>query len=342
MGFSMSFLDLLTCGLGAMLLLFILSEQSQREEIQAQRANIERIDAVIEQIQVEGGPTDYERLAAWSEAAAKRVSHSLDFEQAGSEVAGQMGLHGAAKRLLILVDISGSMSRYYPDTEAFASLPGHLRAAGPKWHATQQIVSELLLQAVSLDGPGRGFRIHRLSDNLAGREVSKPIYPTDADADVDAAWAPADTRHIAAAQRALAAVTPEGGSNHYAALAHALDCSTAARTPLLDSPADTLVIITDGLPNHGPVSLPGHPEHPDAERMPRVPGVSRLDRKRQVIERLYLPRLAEAADVPTVHVIVMPWPDDTTMMQFALELAAPTAGSVVAAPVPVETREGPR
>jgi len=35
-----------------------------------------------------------------------------------------------------------------------------------------------------------------------------------------------------------------------------------------------------------------------------------------------------------IHVLIIPWPDDPTLVQFALKLAAPTGGSVVVLPEP--------
>lgn len=338
--FSMSFLDLLCCGLGAMLLLFILSEQRQKEELVRQQAEVMRVDERLTDVRAETGPEALERIAAWADAAADRVSPSPALGQAGADVAGQIGLHGDPGHLVIVVDVSGSMSSFLPDEPAFADAPAHLRTPGGKWEFTVALVAETLLRAADPgfdDGLVR-FRIHRLSDDTPERSVTEPIHPLTGD------WVVNDPAGVAAAVAALRAVEPAGGSNHHAALEHALAGSVAAADPILEPPAETILLVTDGLPNHGPVGA--NPPDPRVHPAPAADGsgglvsaASRFDRRSRVLDMLSR-TIRAAPATPRIHVITLPWPDDTTLVQFAIRLAAPTGGSVVSVPPPLPDPSG--
>ncbi len=329
----MSFLDLLCCGLGAMLLLFILSEQRQDQEIARQRADVARATERITESRSEAGPEALERIAAWADAASQRTRMGEATAQIGSDVADQIGMHAAARHLLILVDTSGSMSRYLPEEPEFADAAPHLRQEGLKWQATVDLIADTLARAVDFesdDGLVR-FRIHRISDGTRG-DIAIPIHPSNGD------WAVNDSTGIARAVAALRAIVPAGGSNHHDAIEHALNCSIGAPAPALSPPADTILLITDGLPNHGPVGR----NPPDARINPApapdgsgvmVSAASRLDRSVRV-EALIRSRAA-AGRLPAVHVLTLPWPDDSTLVNFGLKLTAPTGGSVVSIPPPI-------
>lgn len=129
---------------------------------------------------------------------------------------------------------------------------------------------------------------------------------------------------------ALRAIKPSGGSNHHAAFEHLLDYLM----PRGGEPAaDTIIVITDGLPNHGPG---------DQGALNPAPGtmvsVGSKNRRMAEVQRLVRQRFAaltpEALGSVKLHVICMPWPDDSELPAFAMSLAAPTRGNVLFVPPP--------
>jgi len=331
--FSLSFLDLLCCGLGAMLLLFILTEQRQKDENRKRAESSQQAEKAVAGQRDNTGTEAIESFAGWVQAAAAGTQSISLPSQPGSSVVGQIGLLGKAKRLVVLVDVSGSMSRYLPEEPAFTERPGALRADGPKWQATIGVVSDLLARASGFES----FRIQPLSDNLPERPTTRGIYPQDD------TWADPSAESITRAVAAMNAIRPGGGANHHDALAVALSGAWSMRGQAAPQAADTIVVITDGLPNHGPVLANSAA---DVRVNPKldagvagsewVSAASRRERADKVTAMLgqAIAARPSAGEPLRIHVVVMPWPDDPTLVQFALRMAAPTGGSVVVMPEP--------
>jgi len=208
-----------------------------------------------------------------------------------------------------------------------------LRADGPKWQATIGVVSELLARAIGLEG----FRIQPLSDNLPERPTAVGIYPSDD------TWAEPNAESIMKAVAAMNAIRPSGGSNHHDALAAAIGGAWVMKGKNAVQPADTIVLITDGLPNHGPMMANNAVDervNPKVESgragSEWVSAASRRERADKVTAMIGQVIAARPSDGEPlrIHVLIIPWPDDPTLVQFALKLAAPTGGSVVVLPEP--------
>ena len=195
------------------------------------------------------------------------------------------------------------------------------------------MVSELLARAAGLEG----FRIQALSDNLPERPVTRAIFPEQN------SWAEPGAESITKAVAALNAIHPSGGSNHHDALAAAISGTWVMRGQTVPQAADTIVVITDGLPNHGPVLANAaadnrtnpkpDPANPGAEWVSAASRRERADKVTAMIGEAIAAR-PNASGPLRIHVVVMPWPDDPTLVQFALRVAAPTGGSVVVLPEP--------
>lgn len=308
--FGLSFLDVICCGFGAALLLFILVNTRDASIARSLESKVVESDRVLQETRANASiratiASIAERSRAGSGAAAIE-------DPAWTEV----------RSALLLLDTSGSMSRYLPDEPAFAEAPAWQREAGVKWRDTEHVIAELLLAIPSLER----FAIVAIGDRLDGRVPGVPLYPPNASPDKAWSWSTADEASVVAALAVLRTTKPAGGSNHHASL-EAVMASPTYR----DDPPDTIVIVMDGLPNHGPVG-----DAPIDDRVDPTDGVvlraSRAERAVQVRNLLEQRRRADAeqgAMSPTIHCVLLPWPDDPDLFGFALAMSGPTGGRVI-------------
>ena len=142
-------------------------------------------------------------------ASAKRRATAAENRFAGIELTG--------KRVVFLVDMSGSMELVDPDT-----------AAPLKWQGVRETVAKIMTSLPDLEK----FQII-----LFAERTSFPLGD-------DGGWINFDAKtSVDRATKALAKIKPEGGTNMYIAL--------EAAFRLRGSGLDTIYLLSDGLPNVG-------------------------------------------------------------------------------------------
>ncbi len=323
--FGVAFLDLICCGFGAVVILFILI--NERAEEQLFEASRTLADADGQLAAERAGAVAEQTYDAFLEATAASFAPAVLADPAWS----------AIRSAVIVLDVSGSMSLYLPDVQDFAASPAWQREAGVKWQDTVWTVAELL---AALPGLER-FSVRSLSDRREGRVPGAMLWPRDGGDAFDSPTIDA----LRGAMAALGGLAPAGGSNHHAALAAIYDDPNVRREP-----PDAIFLIMDGLPNHGPTGRDApadRADDPDYLTDPSyglISAESRRWRAAQVLE------LVEARSdafrrsgqrPPAIHCLLIPWPDDPGLVEFGLSLAGTTGGRVVALS-PFELRRGTR
>lgn len=324
-GSSVSLLDLLCSSTGAVVLLLILSNSGAMNRLTRVRRDLKQTEAAVKQTSELIG--DIESLSMKVRDWSKEFPARPPTPDADAGALLTLSPQTAAKNLVILLDTSGSMARYYPDTPRHAAVPAKLKAAGPKWAQTVALVEWILCTSPALER----FAVLRLTDDQDGRS-GHPI-----GMQAGSRWLPVEgtgRRAVALAIQetttALRAITPEGGSNHHAAFEHLFEYLGSRGS---DPAADTIIVITDGLPNHGPGDSSAL--HPLRGTMVSV---ASKNGRMQVVQELMRSRFSAmtpaALGKVKLHVICMPWPDDSELPAFAMSLASHTRGNVLFVPPP--------
>lgn len=144
------------------------------------------------------------------EAVAKHLQAEVDNRFAGIALTG--------RRVVFLVDMSGSMERVDPDT-----------LAPTKWSDVRATLCRVMRSLQNLEK----YQVILFSDKVSYLLGNEDTWIT---------YDPATT--IDAVEKAMAATTPKGGTNMFLAL------ETAFK--LRPSGLDTIYLLSDGLPNMGP------------------------------------------------------------------------------------------
>ena len=200
------------------------------------------------------------------------------------------GLELGGERVIILVDVSDSMfDKTAAGVERGAGMSPEQRRQGSKWRQATDIVASLTAE---LD-PNSQFQIIAYSDEARSLVT-----------DADGGWLPAANRALVdEAMRSLRTEVPlRGGSNLRAAFVAA---------DALQPPADTLYLITDGLPS---VSSSNSEEG---------------GHRRRGKEGLDLPNRVIPTDAP-VNVILLPMEGESVAVPAYWMLALRTGGSLLA------------
>lgn len=316
--FGMSLLDLLCCGFGAAALLFVLSGFGLEDILQIEESKILTVRAQ--------SAATLEQLNALSTYAATASLSSISPASTPRPSTGDYGRLAESRRLVILLDTSGSMAGW--DREDAVLARERLVQTGgvdpdSKWSRTVAVLSGLLaslrkLEAVAVLrlGEGREGDLRRCSGCPLVRNAQGGL------------WHDASPREMALMMHTIKGSVPEGGSGHLLGLNEALKLVTEGAEA---TQADTIIVVTDGLPNHGRSLMPGDPDHPAPDAV--VSMESRLSRADVVLAELG-PRLSAArAKHPDfrMHVICLDWPEDNELAGFALELAH-LGGGIIAFP----------
>lgn len=317
--FGMSLLDMLCCGFGAAALLFVLSEFGLEGKLQAK-------ESAISAVRVQSAATLDQLDALSAYAATSKPSSSSPDSPPPRPSTGDYGRLAEARRLVILLDTSGSMAGW--DREGAALARERLVQSGgtdpdSKWSRTVEVLSGLLtgmrkLEAVAVLRLGEG------REGDPGRCSGCPLVRNAR----GGPWHNTSSKELALLMHAVRKSVPDGGSGHLVGLDQALKLVTEGPD---SERADTLVVVTDGLPNHGRSLSPGEPDHPAPDAV--VSSESRLSRADAVLAE-FGPRLVAArAKSPDfrLHVICMDWPEDNELAGFALELAH-LGGGLIAFP----------
>jgi hypothetical protein len=316
-GFGISFLDLLCSSLGGVVLLLVLNNIQSTNELTKTRGAAKRLQA--KNVAAFNTAAIAQQQAADARQKAEEFDktpkvHGLDNSQRR-----QLMWHTLTRNLVIVLDLSGSMSRYYPDTHEYAHLSGRMREKGPKWEQAVKMVERILLMTPKLER----FVVLGLTADEAtnGRPIADPAgggrWFTK---DESGSLRPAITRLVTY----LRQVEPRGGSSHYDAVRRTLEYT---RLPEAEGAADTIVLITDGLPNHGPgAPAPSAPNAwvvPDDRR-------TRADQVTGLLENFFGGLKRENPNHSVrFHVVCLPWPDDADLTFYATRWAFPSGGMML-------------
>ncbi|MES9838708.1 MAG: hypothetical protein ABW144_19835 [Candidatus Thiodiazotropha sp.] len=324
--FGLSLLDMLACGLGAVTLLFILGEIGLGGMLQAAQDRRASAESVLTKARGRLAPEQLEQAARDMIASRSRTTNHWRSRFEGQSIAPLDGV----SHLLILLDISGSMSRYARLHEPGRNTPvsEKLIREGRKWNDTLMLVLQTLVAAKDL----KGYQILPITSPGSPWPQHLPLVDPNT-----RGWRDADTSLNTI--RALADFKPKGGADHYRAL-------TSASTYLsgkYGSRADALLIVTDGLPNFGPVY--GCPDAAlvDANDInlcveaPLTGSVSPESKRRRAVAALkwlheWMGTIRSEAHRPRIDVLQMPWNDDADLSVFAMELASAGRTGLVLSP----------
>lgn len=315
--FGLSLLDMLCCSFGAVVLLIVLNQQTADERLEKadavasvafgewskangvwQRADAERTDAESKKARAESRAEEAKARTEMYEG----IGRSLPRGPAPPVDKQEFLPAAGGKRALMLLDCSGSMSRY----SRAETLPAD-GGCPPKWRRAIESIERFLLQQRELGA----FAVIAIDDGRLRPIRESRIYP------VGERWAPGGLAEIGNASRALFERRPSGGSAHGWTLKGVIDEYLAGGP----GAADVILIVTDGLPNFGSSSVKGG----------SAAGLVTVDDKRrfasEAIETVKAAK-ARGTTVPPIHFICLEWPDDTEMLNFALSLAHETGGFV--------------
>lgn len=311
--FGLAFLDIICCGFGAALLLFILVNQRAVEQLGTALSDLSATDTQLEQTRL--AAQSAESIAMIATRLARSESQNTLPEPAFSEI----------RTAIILLDVSGSMSNYVPDTPEYAHVSERFRKSGLKWSDTIDTLTEVLLALPQLEF----FAVRALTDNLDRRQPGALLWPPSR----DRAMARSDPTEIQSMLQKLRATRPQGGSNHFDSLSRIYQEHATGQ-----STVDAIIIFMDGLPNHGPLepefaanaqSTPDTMADPDRGLISLASRESRASRVVDLVRDKSAEIRASGNKPPVIHCVLVPWPDDPGIVRFALSLAGPTGGRVV-------------
>jgi hypothetical protein len=221
--------------------------------------------------------------------------------------------------MLLLLDVSGSMSDYSREA---AHDPKSVR---PKWRQAVRTIDTLLAQQNEL----QSLAVIAIGEPSSERTVER-IFPTTG------LWASVSGEKglgvLGEAVQAMLDAPTRGGSAHGWVIPYAI------KTYVVDTsePADTVLIVTDGLPNHGlPVVTPTSGDLAGNRPPSGFVWVSAEDKCARAEYALQAYRNA-LNSIPNdrrqrlrVYVLCVHWPDDRELMSFALALASECHGLVL-------------
>lgn len=214
------------------------------------------------------------------------------------------------------------MSTYFPEEPEFAQIPPRFKEKGVKWRQAVDLVEKILLMSAAMER----FAVLGLTadDATNGRLIVKPssgsVWFTK---DGEGAFLPEITK----VSKHLRAISPDGGSAHFLALERAFRYVDLA---LDEGPADTIILITDGLPNHGP----GAPA-PNAADALVAPEQRRLRAEKVTtkIRDLFADlENRQPSHLVRLHVICLAWPDDADLSYYALQWSYAGGGMMLFLP----------
>lgn len=226
--FNLSFLDVLSCGLGAVVVMFILGF-SQARNFEAKQKDRERMEEALQEAR-KGFEEKQKVTRALKDLIAEQRTKRTSSEEEIRTLQRQLdllqwinfvGIHTRKKDLLILMDLSGSM---YREDENYAKAADKLVA-----------ISQALVQSI----PGEEFRFNVMGFWGAAPAAEFPLFQPGG------VFVPANGPKRAEAESWIkrtvdAYGAKSGGTPTWEALEEAF------RYPALGA----VILITDGAPNH--------------------------------------------------------------------------------------------
>jgi len=320
----MSFLDLLCSALGAVVLLMVLSKTDMDRRVSSAEAVRDAVRQKNEQLKAQASAIDSRASTMRKYAQELRRSPQVSLSDSSRQ---QVMPHTVTRNLVVILDTSGSMDYYHPPyVPEPAGLPGWKKQRGLKWTQAIDTLEKMLLQMQSLQ---RFVVLGLTADDRNG----EPLVPPP-----DGVWFRRDTRAqlddvIIDVCSQLRSRRPRGGARHLDAVNAGLSYIRRAG----DDAADTIILITDGLPNHGPDS----PSPTTSDAM--VSSAVRARHARTVTRRLesfFLQRKRSQLNHEIrLHAICLHWPDDPDLTYYAIRWAAPSGGTMLY--LPPRKPEGP-
>lgn len=202
--------------------------EQKKAKMRKRRRQIASLDALIAQ---KRGDVDASRQSV--EEAMKRAATAAAAPEETRDKRGRRelvtGLDMTGKRVLILLDVSGSMlDRYIANIVLLRNMSKSRQRQAPKW---QQAVSTVdwLLSSIPKESK---FQITTF--DVAARPLIKGTLGTWLDV--------SDDKRVREARAKMREITPAGGTSLYAAF------SAAAR---MQPPPDSIFLLVDGLPTQG-------------------------------------------------------------------------------------------
>ena len=264
-GFNIAFLDVMSCGLGAVILILMLVKyqtelpDQQSSALQADIATLEQQNQqsqqTVETLQTQAGETQTElaQLNTQLVSLVTNINNQKDTQQSLKAQIAKLqpqadtptqappapvpvvnkgledyllGLEVEGRRIVILVDSSASMTEErLIDVIRYKIASAQERQQSPKWQRTLRIVEWLVAKVPK----GSDYKVIRFAENasvVGGSAWKKGADPKDA----------------AAVLSALKQIAPEGGTNLHAAVAMMRSSSTGF---------SNVYLLTDGLPTQG-------------------------------------------------------------------------------------------
>ena len=322
--FSLSFLDVMACGLGAVVLLFIIVDhgsanarpQSPQDalerallarDIASSRQERDRVELAVERTRrreaelagelarlsrQDASDEDYrEEIAKLQSALSELRQRRDEREQAALRVAGagrRQYLSGSSvtgQRIAILLDSSASMlAPTVIDALRWRNLPAERQRQAPKWRRAQEVARWVMANIP------RAAEFHLSAFNAEATALTP-----------GPGWhAASDRNALERTAGALDALAPSGGSS----LENGLEAMRRLRPP-----PDAVYLITDGLPTMG--------KKPSGRKL--VSGARRL----KLFERAVARRPADAP----VHTVLLKMEGDPMAAPSYWSLAIDSAGS---------------
>lgn len=202
--------------------------EKKKSELARRRRQLASLDALLAQ---KRGDVSSSRQSV--EEAMKRAATAAAAPEETRDKRGRRelvtGLDMTGKRVLILVDTSGSMlDRYIANIVLLRNMPEARQRKAPKW---QQAVSTVdwLLSSILAESK---FQVYTFDYE------AKPLIEGTAGTWLDVS----DDKRVREARRQMRKITPSGGTSLYSAF------SAAAR---LQPPPDNVFLLVDGLPTQG-------------------------------------------------------------------------------------------
>ncbi len=316
---GMSFLDLLCSGIGSVVLLLVLMGNAKKTDLiemeDVLQTHVNATQMLIGEVSAVQSRSEEMRRYAATLRNSPRIDGLTDAE------CRQLTPHTVSRNLVVVLDLSGSMNWYYPPKDPeFVNVSKRLKEKGRKWDQALEVIGKLLLQSASLE---RFVVLGLTVGDANGRPIVKPE---------KGLWFQGDKKHALHdlaldVLSKLRKIEPSGGSRHLEAIESAFRYVSDGSSS--NSAADTIILITDGLPNHGPA----RPEPPSGALVSYDDRRTHAEDVTKRIKSFFAELSQRDPDhLIRLHVICLHWPDDPDLAFYGIEWAAAGKGTMLYLP----------